>query len=446
MAAIRVPRRDSILSMQPRSASPTNRRIAVIGLGYVGLPVAVSFARSGASVTGFDIADSRVTELRSGFDRTGEIDPADFENDRLQFTADPDALKTADFFIVTVPTPIDAAKRPDLSIVIAASRTVGAVLKKGDIVVYESIVYPGATEEVCIPVLERCSGLVAGIDFAVGYSPERINPGDRSHRFGSIIKVVAAQNPQALETVAEVYGSVVTAGLHRAQSIKVAEAAKVIENTQRDLNIALMNELALIFHRLGIDASDVLAAAGSKWNSLRFTPGFVGGHCIGVEPYYLTHRAEQAGYTPEVILAGRRINDSMGTWVARECVKRLMSTGGGKVDTVLGITFKESVPDIRNSRVVDIVNEQRDFGLTVQVADPLAVSEECQYEHGFPLVQQSRQESADAVILAMPHRAYLDGAWPLMTALLRPVAQLVIDVKAALDRASKPQAVDLWRT
>ncbi len=431
--------------MHPRSIAPTTRRIAVIGLGYVGLPVAVSFARSGASVTGFDIADSRVTELCAGFDRTGEIDPADLKNDRLRFTADSDDLKTCDFFIVTVPTPIDAAKRPDLSIVIAASRTVGAALKKGDVVVYESTVYPGATEEDCIPVLERCSGLVAGVDFAVGYSPERINPGDRSHRFETIIKVVAAQTPQALETVAEVYGSVVTAGLHRAPSIKVAEAAKVIENTQRDLNIALMNELALIFHRLGIDTSDVLAAAGSKWNFLRFTPGLVGGHCIGVDPYYLTHRAEQSGYTPEVILAGRRINDSMGTWVARECVKRLMSGGGGKVVTVLGITFKENVPDIRNSRVVDIISELRDFGLTVQVADPLAVSEECEHEYGFPLVQQGSLAPADAVILAVPHRTYLEGAWPLMTALLKPGAGLVIDVKAALDRSSVPPTVDLWR-
>jgi UDP-N-acetyl-D-glucosamine/UDP-N-acetyl-D-galactosamine dehydrogenase len=432
--------------MQSRASSPVSRKIAVIGLGYVGLPVAVSFARAGATVTGFDIAADRVAELSSGFDRTCEIDTGELGNSRLRFTADPQALAAADFFIVTVPTPIDAAKRPDLSIVVAASRTVGAVLKKGDIVVYESTVYPGATEEVCIPVLEHCSGLAAGRDFFVGYSPERINPGDRSHRFETVIKVVSAQTPEALEIVAGVYGSVVTAGLHLAPSIKVAEAAKVIENTQRDLNIALMNELALIFHRLGIDTGDVLAAAGSKWNFLRFTPGLVGGHCIGVDPYYLTHRAEQAGYTPEVILAGRRINDQMGQWIARECVKRLMSNGGGRTVTVLGITFKENVPDIRNSRVVDIIAELRSFGLTVQAADPLAQSAECEHEYGFPLIPVEKLKPADAVILAVPHKAYLAGGWPFVTSLLSPDARLIIDVKSSLDRVSKPQAIDHWRT
>ncbi len=432
--------------MQSLARSLVSRTIAVIGLGYVGLPVAVSFARSGARVIGFDIASDRVAELVSGLDRTREIDAGDLNNSCLHFTADPQALKAADFFIVTVPTPIDAAKRPDLGIVVAASRTVGAALKKGDIVVYESTVYPGATEEVCIPVLEQCSGLVAGRDFFVGYSPERINPGDRSHRFETVVKVVSAQTPEALEIVAGVYGSVVTAGLHRAPSIKVAEAAKVIENTQRDLNIALMNELALIFHRLGIDTGDVLAAAGSKWNFLRFSPGLVGGHCIGVDPYYLTHRAEQAGYTPEVILAGRRINDSMGPWIARECVKRLMSNGGGSVVTVLGITFKENVPDIRNSRVVDIISELRSFGLTVQAADPLAHSPECEHEYGFPLVPVEKLKPADAVILAVPHKPYLDGGWPFITSLLKPDAKLIIDVKSLLDRVLKPHNIDLWRT
>jgi UDP-N-acetyl-D-glucosamine/UDP-N-acetyl-D-galactosamine dehydrogenase len=432
--------------MQSLPVLPISRSVAVIGLGYVGLPVAISFARAGAKVIGFDIAPDRVSELTSGFDRTREIDADDLKNTALHFTADPQALAAADFFIVTVPTPIDAAKRPDLSIIVAASRTVGAILKTGDIVVYESTVYPGATEEVCIPVLEQCSGLVAGRDFFVGYSPERINPGDRSHRFETVIKVVSAQTPEALEIVAAVYGSVVTAGLHLAPSIKVAEAAKVIENTQRDLNIALMNELALIFHRLGIDTGDVLAAAGSKWNFLRFTPGLVGGHCIGVDPYYLTHRAEQAGYTPEVILAGRRINDSMGQWIARECVKRLMSNGGGKTVTVLGITFKENVPDIRNSRVVDIISELRSFGLTVQAADPLAQSSECQHEYGFSLIPLEKLNPADAVILAVPHKAYLEGGWPFVEALLGANARLVIDVKSALDRGSKPRDVDLWRT
>jgi UDP-N-acetyl-D-glucosamine/UDP-N-acetyl-D-galactosamine dehydrogenase len=435
-----------IAPMPSLPVPPTTRSIAVIGLGYVGLPVAIAFARSGARVIGFDIDPVRIGELASGVDRTREIDASDLRGKHIRFSSNPRDLKTADFFIVTVPTPIDAAKRPDMSIVVAASRTVGEVLKHGDIVVYESTVYPGATQEDCIPVLEQSSGLVAGRDFAVGYSPERINPGDKSHRFETITKVVSAQNAEALELVANVYGSVVTAGVHRAPSIRVAEAAKVIENTQRDLNIALMNELALIFHRLDIDTGDVLAAAGSKWNFLRFSPGLVGGHCIGVDPYYLTHRAEQAGYTPEVILAGRRINDSMGTWIARECVKRLMSNGGGDTVTILGVTFKENVPDIRNSKVADIAAELRSFGLTVQVADPFAANEECQSEYGFPVVPLDQLKPADAVILAVPHRSYVEGGWPLLTGLLKAEARLIIDVKSVLDRASKPSIIDLWRT
>jgi UDP-N-acetyl-D-glucosamine/UDP-N-acetyl-D-galactosamine dehydrogenase len=435
-----------IAPMPSLPASPTTRSVAVVGLGYVGLPVAIAFARTGARVVGFDIDQGRIAELASGMDRTREIDSGDLENRHIRFSANPQDMSTADFFIVTVPTPIDAAKRPDMSIVLAASKTVGAVLKKGDIVVYESTVYPGATQEDCIPVLEQSSGLVAGRDFGVGYSPERINPGDKSHRFETITKVVSAQDAETLDIVASVYGSVVTAGVHCAPSIRVAEAAKVIENTQRDLNIALMNELALIFHRLDIDTGDVLAAAGSKWNFLRFSPGLVGGHCIGVDPYYLTHRAEQAGYTPEVILAGRRINDSMATWIARECVKRLMSNGGGDVVTILGVTFKENVPDIRNSKVADIAAELSSFGLTVQVADPFAASEECQDEYGFPVVSLDRLAPADAVILAVPHRSYVEGSWPMMTALLKPGRKLVIDVKSVLDRASKPAFIELWRT
>src|SRR6186713_2368535 len=302
----------------------TKRKIAVIGLGYVGLPVAVAFARTGASVVGFDIVHTRVDELRSGRDRTLEVTPTDLEQKTLRFEHEPSRLAGADFYIVTVPTPIDGARRPDLGAILSASDTVGKVVKRGDIVVYESTVYPGAIEEECLPVLERKSGLKGGQDFTVGYSPERINAGDKEHRFESITKVVSAQDAHTLDIVADVYGSVVKAGIHRAPSIKVAEAAKVIENTQRDLNIAFMNELSAIFHQLGIDTSDVLAAAGTKWNFQNFQPGLVGGHCIGVDPYYLTYRAEKAGHHPEIILAGRRINDDMGGRIARECMHALL--------------------------------------------------------------------------------------------------------------------------
>lgn len=305
---------------------PTHsRKVSVIGLGYVGLPVAVAFGLAGCPVVAFDINEARIRELRDHHDRTGEVETEELRRAGLTFTTDPADLAAADFHIVTVPTPISEARLPDLRPLVAASRTVGKVLKKGDIVVYESTVYPGATEEDCVPVLEAESGLKFGVDFTVGYSPERINPGDKQHRFTTIRKVVSGSDPATLDIVADVYGSVVTAGIHRAPSLKAAEAAKVIENTQRDLNIALMNELALIFHRLGIDTQDVLDAAATKWNFLRFTPGLVGGHCIGVDPYYLTHRAERAGYHPEVILAGRRINDDMGAYIAREVVRHLLT-------------------------------------------------------------------------------------------------------------------------
>ena len=334
------------------------RKIAVIGLGYVGLPVAVAFARSGVPVIGFDIDRKRIEELRAGHDRTREVEPADLKQPALRYDHEPAALAAADFYIVTVPTPIDSARRPDLGAMLAASDTVGGVLKRGDIVVYELTVYPGAVEEDCMPVLEKKSGLRAGSDFTVGYSPERINPGDKKHRFETITKVVSAQDARTLDIVADVYGSVVTAGIHRAPSIKVAEAAKVIENTQRDLNIAFMNELSAIFHQLGIDTGDVLAAAATKWNFQKFEPGLVGGHCIGVDPYYLTYRAEKAGYHPEIILAGRRINDGMGERVARECMRALLQRGCREPTvTILGMTFKENVPDIRNSKVIDIVRE-----------------------------------------------------------------------------------------
>jgi UDP-N-acetyl-D-galactosamine dehydrogenase len=422
------------------------RSIAVIGLGYVGLPVAVAFARAGIVVVGFDVDTTRISELNDGTDRTREVEADDLRHPSLTFSGDAAAIRNSDFYIVTVPTPIDDARRPDLGAMIAASRSVAAALKRGDIVVYESTVYPGAVEEECIPVLEQTSRLKGGIDFTVGYSPERINPGDRHHRFETIMKVVSAQDPKTLDIVADVYGSVVTAGIHRAPSIKVAEAAKVIENTQRDLNIAFMNELSLIFRALNIDTGDVLAAARTKWNFMPFQPGLVGGHCIGVDPYYLTYRAEKAGYHPEVILAGRRINDGMGQRIARECVRGLLRRkGSGGVVTILGLTFKEDVPDTRNSGVVGIIRELESFGLTIQVHDPLANAPDAKHEYGVTITRLDALQPADAVILAVAHASYLDGGWPLVQKLLIDRAGLVLDVKMKLDRSSQPAGIELWR-
>ena len=423
-----------------------SRKIAVIGLGYVGLPVAVAFARSGVPVIGFDIDHKRVDELRSGHDRTREVDPADLKQATLRYDHDPTRLADADFYIVTVPTPIDGSRRPDLGSILSASNTVGKVLKRGDIVVYESTVYPGAIEEECLPVLEQKSSLTGGRDFTVAYSPERVNPGDQEHRFETIIKVVSAQDARTLDIVADVYGSVVKAGIHRAPSIKVAEAAKVIENTQRDLNIAFMNELSAIFHQLGIDTGDVLAAASTKWNFLNFQPGLVGGHCIGVDPYYLTFQAEKAGYHPEIILAGRRINDSMGARIARECMRALLQ--GGRVNptvTILGMTFKENVPDIRNSKVIDIARELERVGVGVQVTDPIASAEETAHDYRIKLTPLESLRPADAVILAVAHKDYVAGSWPLVAELLKDRQGIVLDVKAKLDRAKKPAGIDLWR-
>lgn len=424
-----------------------NRRIAVIGLGYVGLPVLVAFAKAGADVLGFDINETRVSELQSGHDRTHEVEHSELIHNNISFSSTASDLSGYDFFIVTVPTPIDDAHRPDLGALLAASNTVGSHLKPGSIVVYESTVYPGATEDDCVPVLEKASGLAFGKDFAVGYSPERINPGDRTHRFETIVKVVSGSDPETREIVAQVYGSVVQAGVHIAPSIKVAEAAKVIENTQRDLNIALMNELSQIFHRLNIDTHDVLTAAGTKWNFLRFFPGLVGGHCIGIDPYYLTHRSEREGYHPEVILAGRRINDTVGERIARECIRLLSRRGiAGMRVNVLGLTFKEDVPDLRNSKVVSIIEELRSFGAEVSVADALALPAEAQHEYGIDLVDVSEMQPADAVILAVPHAAYLEQGWDLINRqLLEKGGRVVIDVRGVLDRSSVPTDVQLWR-
>ncbi|MEI8276003.1 MAG: nucleotide sugar dehydrogenase [Hyphomicrobiales bacterium] len=422
------------------------RKIAVIGLGYVGLPVAAAFARAGVPVVGFDINAERIAELKSGLDRTREVEAEDLALPALTYTGDPAALRTSDFYIVTVPTPIDTARRPDLGAMLSASKTVGGVLKRGDIVVYESTVYPGACEEDCLPVLEKISGLKAGTDFTIGYSPERINPGDKLHRFETIMKVVSGQDAKTLDIVADVYGSVVTAGIHRAPSIKVAEAAKVIENTQRDLNIAFMNELSAVFATLGIDTGDVLAAAGTKWNFLRYEPGLVGGHCIGVDPYYLTFRAEKAGYHPEIILAGRRINDAMAERVANECMRILLQRGSANPTvTILGMTFKENVPDIRNTKVVDIVLALRKVGIAVQVHDPIALPEEAAHEYQMTLTPFDRLKPADAVILAVAHRDYVSGGWSMIAKLLKDGQGVVLDVKSKLDRAQRPKEIDLWR-
>jgi len=426
-----------------------SRSISVVGLGYVGLPLAVAFARAGRPVVAFDISERRIGELRGGRDRTGEVPAEELRDAGLLLTSDPADLARADFHIVTVPTPVDDARLPDLTPLISATHTVGKILKRGDIVVYESTVYPGATEEDCVPVLEAESGLTFGTDFAVGYSPERINPGDRTHRFTSIRKVVSGSDAQTLETVAAVYGSVVTAGIHKAPSIKVAEAAKVIENTQRDINIALMNELSLIFARLGIDTRDVLDAAGTKWNFLPFSPGLVGGHCIGVDPYYLTHRAERAGYHPEVILAGRRINDGMGPHVARQVIRLLLKggaiAGAAPLVTVLGLTFKENVPDTRNSKVADIVAELKSFGARVQVCDPMADPADAMREYGIDLVPQEKLQPAAAVVLAVAHDAFRTGGWPLVAGLLADGRGVVADVKGILDRGLCPKEITLWR-
>jgi len=424
-----------------------HRKVSVVGLGYVGLPVAVAFGRQSHCV-GFDINEHRIAELKRSEDSTLEVEPADLKAANITFTADPAVLAEADFHIVAVPTPIDHAKRPDMTPVLKASETVGKVLKRGDIVVYESTVYPGATEEDCVPVLEKHSGLECGVDFFVGYSPERINPGDKEHTFTKITKVVSGQTPDILDVVARVYESVVTAGVHRAATIKVAESAKVIENTQRDLNIALMNELALIFQRLGIDTRDVLAAAGTKWNFLKFDPGLVGGHCIGVDPYYLTHRAQVAGYIPEVILAGRSINDNMGRYVAQQLVKLMIQHGSpvkNATITVLGFTFKEDVPDLRNTRVIDIIEELRDYGAHVQIHDPCAHAGEAHEEYGVRLTPESDLAPAQAVVFAVPHRQYLAQGWSAVTQRLVNGRGVVADVKAKLDRATCPDGVALWR-
>lgn len=396
--------------------------IAIIGLGYVGLPLAVEFGKHRPTI-GFDINTDRVAELQNGQDRTREVEPQELsEATQLEYTTDLEAIRAATVYIVTVPTPIDAHKRPDLTPLIKASETVGKVLKKGDLVIYESTVYPGATEEDCVPVLERVSGLTFNRDFFCGYSPERINPGDKTHRLTTITKVTSGSTSEAADAVDGLYGSIIAAGTYKAESIKVAEAAKVIENTQRDLNIALVNELAMIFSKMDIDTEAVLKAAGTKWNFLPFRPGLVGGHCIGVDPYYLTHKAEAIGYHPQVILAGRRINDGMGAYVASEMVKAMIRKGigikGARV-LIMGLTFKENCPDLRNTRVVDVVSELESYGIRVDVHDPWVDVEEAQQEYRLNMVEAPDAGTYDAVILAVAHQIFKERGAPALRALAK---------------------------
>jgi UDP-N-acetyl-D-galactosamine dehydrogenase len=422
--------------------------VAVVGLGYVGLPVAVAFGRQRPTI-GYDLSRKRVENLRHRVDPTGEVSAAELaEAKHFKATAYPAELAHADFIIVAVPTPINAARQPDFGPLESASETVGRYMKRGAVVVYESTVYPGATEEVCVPLLEKHSGMRWRQDFHVGYSPERINPGDREHAFSKILKVVSGDDADTLEKVAQLYASVVQAGVYRASSIRVAEAAKVIENTQRDLNIAFVNELAIIFGRLGLDTQEVLRAAGTKWNFLPFRPGLVGGHCIGVDPYYLTHKAELAGYHPEVILAGRRINDGMGSYIARKSVQQMIhaerSIKGARVN-VLGLTFKENVPDIRNSKVMDIVRELHEFGVETYVHDPLAAPEDALREYGLRLTDWDSLPAADATILAVAHDslAKLPPA-ALMDKIVKNGC--FIDIKGAFDPAPfRREGISVWR-
>ncbi|MBS8240744.1 Vi polysaccharide biosynthesis UDP-N-acetylglucosamine C-6 dehydrogenase TviB [Marinobacter lipolyticus] len=385
------------------------KTIAVIGLGYVGLPLAVAFGEK-RKVVGFDINAKRIAELKDGVDLTREVSSEELAAaGDLSFTDSLDGIRDCQIYIVTVPTPIDEFKTPDLTPLVKASESVGKVLKKGDIVIYESTVYPGATEEVCVPVLEKVSGLAFNQDFYAGYSPERINPGDKEHRVTTIMKVTSGSTPEIADEVDALYAGIITAGTHKASSIKVAEAAKVIENTQRDLNIALMNELSMIFSRLKIDTHEVLAAAGTKWNFLPFKPGLVGGHCIGVDPYYLTHKAQAIGYHPEIILSGRRVNDNMGPYAAAELVKAMIKAGHTIANArvlVMGFTFKENCPDLRNTRVIDVVKELRDFGCTVDITDCWADNDEAEHEYGVSLIDNAKNAHYDAVLLAVPHREY----------------------------------------
>ncbi|MBK6686285.1 MAG: nucleotide sugar dehydrogenase [Deltaproteobacteria bacterium] len=420
-------------------------RIAVIGLGYVGLPVALGFAKKFKDVVGFDIHQEKVEELNRGYDRNKEVSEAELKSSTLRRTSDQAALKDRTFFVVAVPTPVDKNNVPDLTPVVRASETVGRALKKGDVVVYESTVYPGVTEDICGPILCKISGL-SRADFKLGYSPERINPGDKEHTLERITKVVSGEDGPTLDRVAAAYGAIIEAGIYRAQSIKVAEAAKVIENTQRDINIALMNELALIFDRMGIRTQDVLAAAGTKWNFLKFRPGLVGGHCIGVDPYYLTTKAQELGYQPEVILAGRRINNNVGPYVAQRLVKMLINADrpvkGARIG-VLGLTFKENCNDIRNSKVPDILTELKTFGIEALIHDPLAHPPEATHEYGVSLSGLEAFKDLDGLVIAVSHQAYVEMGQQKILSFVRP-GGAIADVKSLLDPAKMERGITYW--
>jgi UDP-N-acetyl-D-galactosamine dehydrogenase len=426
----------------------SNDVVAVVGLGYVGLPLAVEFGKQRTTI-GFDLSTSKIANYQQYLDPTGELTSAELRAARhLSVSSDPAALAGADFIVVAVPTPVDIAHNPDFTPLAGASKTVGLHMKKGAIVIFESTVYPGATEEVCIPILEQHSGLKWKQDFHVGFSPERINPGDKEHTLTTILKVVSGDDADTLERVAGLYESIITAGVYRASSIKVAEAAKVIENTQRDLNIALMNELAIIFDKIGIDTLEVLKAAGTKWNFLPFRPGLVGGHCIGVDPYYLTHKAEMVGYHPQVILAGRRINDGMAKFVAEKTVKSIIGAGfhvkGAKVN-VIGLTFKENCPDLRNSKVADIVFELQSYGVDVRVFDPVASAAEAQHEYGIKLDRWEDLPQADAIVAAVPHKEIMARPLADLQAKLNPNG-CFIDVKSQFDKLALQEAgFSVWR-
>lgn len=421
-------------------------KLGIIGLGYVGLPLALAFARKFRGTVGFDIDAEKVAQIKAGRDPTREGYEQEIRDSSLQVGSTADVLAGCNFFIVGVPTPVDVNHNPDLGPLLSACESVGRTLSRGSIVVFESTVYPGVTEDICGPRLAKISGLRQGVDFKLAYSPERMNPGDREHSLARVVKVVSGEDVETLDVVAEVYGAVVEAGVHRASSIKVAEAAKVIENTQRDLNIALMNELAIIFDRIGIATRDVLAAAATKWNFVRFSPGLVGGHCIGVDPYYLTTKAEQLHYHPQVILSGRRINDGMGIFLAQRMVKEMVNAGiqpkGARVG-VLGLTFKENVSDIRNSRVPDIIRELAEFGVDVQVHDPLADNAETQEEYGLRLCALSELKNLDGLVLAVAHTHYRQLSLSEITSRLK-IGGVLVDVKSVLDRSKLPQTVNYW--
>lgn len=427
------------------SEVPVIKRIAVCGLGYVGLPVAVAFSRR-FDVIGFDVDKRRIARLKENDDWTGEIERDVLLASPLQFTDQLSELEGCDFFVVAVPTPVDEKNNPDFSLLVRACQSIGSVLRPGSVVVFESTVHPGATEEICGPELEKASGLRCGIDFKLGYSPERINPGDREHPLEKIVKIVSGQDAESLEVIAAVYEQIIEAGVHRASSIKVAEAAKVLENTQRDINIALMNEMSKICDLVGIRTSEVLAAAGTKWNFLKFTPGLVGGHCIGVDPYYLTSKAQELGYHPEVILSGRRINDGMASHVASRVVQTLARNGRLNASTrvgILGMTFKENVPDIRNSKTVDLYKALGQYGITPVACDPLVDPDQMEHEYGIKLVERDRFRHMDVLILAVPHGQTMDSIWEDLPQLVK-TGGMVCDLKSVLDTKRLPADLSYW--